>query len=128
MSVTIENINGFEILDSRGNPTVRAEVMLSDRTIAAASVPSGASTGINEALELRDSDERYCGKGVRTAVSNINTQICHALKGVNPSDIYRVDDILLKLWISKVKVAVFEPCELGCLAIFGYLKGRSLAL
>lgn len=97
MSVTIENINGFEILDSRGNPTVRAEVMLSDGTIAAASVPSGASTGINEALELRDSDERYYGKGVRTAVSNINTQICHALKGVNPSDVYRVDDILLKL-------------------------------
>lgn len=97
MSISIERINGFEILDSRGNPTVRAEVMLSDGTIASASVPSGASTGINEALELRDNDERYLGKGVRTAVSNINSQISHALKGVNPSDIYRVDDILLKL-------------------------------
>lgn len=97
MSLSIERVSGFEILDSRGNPTVRAEVMLSDGTVSAASVPSGASTGINEALELRDNDSRYMGKGVRTAVSNINMQIVQALKGVSPTDIYRVDEILLKL-------------------------------
>jgi len=78
--LTIDKICGFEVLDSRGNPTVRAEVMLSDGTIGAASVPSGASTGIYEAVELRDEDERYNGKGVRKAVSNINTVIAPALK------------------------------------------------
>lgn len=95
--LTIDKICGFEILDSRGNPTVRAEVMLSDGTIGAASVPSGASTGIYEAVELRDGGERYNGKGVRKAVSNINTVIAPALKGMNSSDITRVDNLLIQL-------------------------------
>ncbi|MBQ8297579.1 MAG: phosphopyruvate hydratase [Ruminococcus sp.] len=95
--LTIEKICGFEILDSRGNPTVRAEVMLSDGTIGAASVPSGASTGIYEAVELRDGDERYNGKGVKKAVSNINTVIAPALRGMNAADIARIDGALIHL-------------------------------
>lgn len=95
--LTIDKICGFEVLDSRGNPTVRAEVMLSDGTIGAASVPSGASTGINEAVELRDEDERFNGKGVQKAVSNINNEIAPALKGVNSADIARVDNKLICL-------------------------------
>lgn len=95
--LTIDKICGFEILDSRGNPTVRAEVMLSDGTIGAASAPSGASTGIYEAAELRDEDERYNGKGVQKAVSNINTIIAPALNGLNSSDIARIDSMLISL-------------------------------
>ena len=72
MSVKIERIRGYEVLDSRGNPTVRAEVLLSDGSLGAASVPSGASTGMFEAVELRDEEGRYNGKGVRKAVSNVN--------------------------------------------------------
>ena len=99
----IEKIYGFEILDSRGNPTVRAEIMLSDGTVSAASVPSGASTGINEAVELRDNDDRYCGKGVQKAVSNINSVIAPALKGCDASDTAKIDGIMLQIDGSKNK-------------------------
>ena len=95
--LTIDKICGFEILDSRGNPTVRAEVMLSDGTIGAASVPSGASTGIYEAVELRDGDNRYNGKGTLKAVGNINKLIAPELKGRNAADIARIDNALQKL-------------------------------
>lgn len=95
--LTIDKICGFEVLDSRGNPTVRAEVMLSDGTIGAASVPSGASTGIYEAVELRDGGDRYNGNGVQKAVTNINTVIAPALKGMNSSDIARIDSLLIQL-------------------------------
>lgn len=95
--LTIDKICGFEVLDSRGNPTVRAEVMLSDGTIGAASVPSGASTGIYEAVELRDGGDRYNGKGVQKAVTNINTVIAPALKGLNSADITRIDSLLIQL-------------------------------
>ncbi|HNC45441.1 MAG TPA: phosphopyruvate hydratase, partial [Acidobacteriota bacterium] len=82
--LTIEHIHGREILDSRGNPTVEAEVQLSDGTWGMAAVPSGASTGENEALELRDGDKgRYLGKGVLKAVANVNEQIAKALYGFN---------------------------------------------
>ncbi|MBE6857291.1 MAG: phosphopyruvate hydratase [Ruminococcus sp.] len=93
--VRIEKICGFEVLDSRGNPTVRAEVMLSDGTIAGASVPSGASTGIFEASELRDGNDRYNGKGVLKAVGNINKVIAPLLKGQNPADIQRIDEMMI---------------------------------
>ncbi|MGM9653503.1 MAG: phosphopyruvate hydratase [Eubacteriales bacterium] len=90
----ISNVHGREILDSRGNPTVEATVTLDDGTSASASVPSGASTGIFEALELRDRDKsRYGGKGVLRAVKNINTTIRSALIGKTPS-FYAVDRIL----------------------------------
>ena len=75
--LSIENVVGREILDSRGNPTVEAEVTLADGTVARGTAPSGASTGEFEALELRDGDKgRYLGKGVQKAVDNINNIIC----------------------------------------------------
>ena len=80
----IDNVSAIEVLDSRGNPTVKATVTLSDGTTASAIVPSGASTGKLEALELRDGDERYMGKGVLKAVENVNSQIADALIGYSP--------------------------------------------
>lgn len=97
MSAVIDKIYGFEILDSRGKPTVRTEVMLDDGSVGSASVPSGASTGIYEAVELRDGDERYNGNGVRKAVSNINNIIAKALKGMNASEIRKADCTMIKL-------------------------------
>lgn len=93
----IEKVIGREILDSRGNPTVEAEVTLTDGTVARGTAPSGASTGEFEALELRDGDKsRYLGKGVSKAVNNITTVINDAIKGLNASDIYAVDGAMLK--------------------------------
>ncbi len=97
MSAVIDKIYGFEILDSRGKPTIRTEVMLDDGSVGSASVPSGASTGIYEAVELRDGDERYNGNGVRKAVSNINNTIAKALKGMNASEIRKADCTMIKL-------------------------------
>lgn len=92
----IEKVIGREIIDSRGNPTVEAEVWLSDGTAGRGAAPSGASTGIYEALELRDGDEsRYCGKGVLKAVSNVNTTLNMALKGINAADTQTVDNAIL---------------------------------
>lgn len=94
----IIRVLGREILDSRGNPTVEAEVILNDGTIGRASVPSGASTGIYEACELRDGDNmRYQGKGVSKAVHNINTEIAEALIGKNPLDQSGIDQLLCQL-------------------------------
>jgi enolase len=82
--IFIDDINAIEVMDSRGNPTVKATVKLSDGTVQSAIVPSGASTGKREALELRDSDERYMGKGVMQAVENVNNQIADLLIGMSP--------------------------------------------
>ena len=93
----IEKVIGREILDSRGNPTVEAEVMLADGTIGRGMAPSGASTGEFEALELRDGDKsRYLGKGVTKAVDNINTVINDTLTGMDVSDIYAIDTAMIK--------------------------------
>lgn len=93
----IEKVVGREILDSRGNPTVEAEVHLIDGTIGRGTAPSGASTGEFEALELRDGDkERYLGKGVTKAVANINTTINDVLTGMDASDIYAIDAAMIK--------------------------------
>lgn len=92
----IERVVGREILDSRGNPTVEAEVTLADGTIGRGTAPSGASTGVYEALELRDGDkEHYNGKGVTKAVENINTLIANAIIGMDASDIYAVDHVMI---------------------------------
>lgn len=92
----IVKVIGREILDSRGNPTVEAEVYLADGTMARGAAPSGASTGEFEALELRDGDKnRYLGKGVQKAVENINTKIAQAVKGLEASDIYAVDAAMI---------------------------------
>ena len=93
----IEKVIGREILDSRGNPTVEAEVYLADGTVGRGAAPSGASTGEFEALELRDKDKsRYLGKGVTKAVENINTVINDCLFGIDASDIYAVDAAMIK--------------------------------
>ena len=92
----IEKVVGREILDSRGNPTVEAEVTLVDGTVGRGTAPSGASTGEFEALELRDGDkDRYLGKGVEKAVSNINTIINDTITGMDASDIYAVDKAMI---------------------------------
>lgn len=94
----IKNIKGREILDSRGNPTVEVDVMLESGIVATASVPSGASTGINEALELRDNNkDRYMGKGVLKAVSNVNEIIKPKLVGMDVLNQRLIDETLLKL-------------------------------
>ena len=94
----IISVKGREILDSRGNPTVEVEVLLEDGSLGRASVPSGASTGIYEACELRDGDpSRYLGKGVSKAVHNVNTEIREALIGMNALDQVRIDEKLIEL-------------------------------
>ena len=98
MDLTIVDIHARQILDSRGNPTVEAEVTLGDGSLGRAAVPSGASTGEHEAVELRDGDsERYMGKGVLTAVGNVNLPIADALQGMDVTDQRRIDDIMLEL-------------------------------
>lgn len=110
----IEKIIGREVLDSRGNPTVEVDVILESGVMGRASVPSGASTGENEALELRDGDKtRYCGKGVLKAVENVNTKIAPALKGMSALDQVGVDNAMLKLDGTKTK------SNLGANAILG---------
>lgn len=92
----IEKVTGREILDSRGNPTVEAEVHLADGTVGRGAAPSGASTGEFEALELRDKDKsRYGGKGVKKAVEHINTVINDTITGMDASDIYSVDRAMM---------------------------------
>lgn len=92
----IEKVIGREILDSRGNPTVEAEVTLADGTVGRGMAPSGASTGEFEALELRDGDKaRYLGKGVTKAVENINTVINDTICGMDASDIYALDAAMI---------------------------------
>ena len=93
----IEKVVGREIIDSRGNPTVEAEVWLADGTMGRGAAPSGASTGEFEALELRDKDaSRFGGKGVSKAVENINTVINDAVKGISAADIYAVDRAMIQ--------------------------------
>ena len=94
----IEQVHARQILDSRGNPTVEAEVILEDGTQGRAAVPSGASTGENEAVELRDGDDaRYLGKGVSKAVKNVNDKISYELEGLDALDQTFIDETLLKL-------------------------------
>ncbi len=98
MKITIEKVTGREIIDSRGNPTVEAQIFLSDGTTAKASVPSGASTGAYEAIELRDNDKsRYMGKGVKKAVDNINKIIAPALIDDSPFDQCAIDQKMIEL-------------------------------
>src|SRR5690606_18325659 len=94
----ISHVHAREILDSRGNPTLEAEVTLADGSFGRAMVPSGASTGTKEAVELRDGDKsRYLGKGVRKAVANVNTTIAEAIKGFDGADQAGLDKKLINL-------------------------------
>ena len=97
-NMMIEQVIGREIMDSRGNPTVEAEVILADGSMGRAAVPSGASTGAFEAVELRDGDKnRYLGNGVRKAVDNVNTAIASALKGMDACDQAAIDEKMISL-------------------------------
>lgn len=97
MRTAIQKIHAREILDSRGNPTVEATVVLEDGSIGIAAVPSGASTGTHEAIEMRDGSKRYGGKGVLKAVKNVNTAIAHALKGKDALRQRLIDEIMIGL-------------------------------
>jgi enolase len=93
----IQDILAREILDSRGNPTVEVDVSLDSGALGRAAVPSGASTGAHEAVELRDKDNRYGGKGVRTAVANVEGEIYDAIGGMDPTEQVKIDNILIDL-------------------------------
>src|ERR671929_1106335 len=98
MSTLIEEIVAREVLDSRGNPTIEVDVRLESGDVGRAIVPSGASTGAHEALELRDGDKkRYGGKGVLKAVENVNTIIAEALSGEDALDQIAIDEAMLEL-------------------------------
>lgn len=110
----IENVHAREILDSRGNPTVEVEITTESGFVGRASVPSGASTGENEALELRDGDKnRYCGKGVLKAVENVNNVIAPAITGMSVLEQRAIDYKMLELDGTKTK------SKLGANAILG---------
>src|SRR5437762_39225 len=95
---TIEEVTAREILDSRGNPTVQVEVLLMGGASGVAAVPSGASTGAHEAVELRDGDKsRYGGKGVLKAVENVNTLISDAIVGLDATDQALLDEVMIEL-------------------------------
>ena len=96
-SSLIVDVKAREILDSRGNPTVEADVKLKSGVVATASVPSGASTGQREALELRDNDNRYMGKGVLKAVNNVNKVIKPAIIGLDANNQKLIDQTMLEL-------------------------------
>src|SRR5512145_1385445 len=114
MSTLIEGIVAREVLDSRGNPTVEVDVRIESSDIGRAIVPSGASTGAHEALELRDGDKgRYSGKGVLQAVENVNTTIAEALIGMDAADQIGIDNELIKLDGTETK------SKLGANAILG---------
>ena len=95
--IYIDEVNAQEVLDSRGNPTIKATIALSDGNVASAIVPSGASTGKREALELRDNKERFLGKGVLKACENVNTTICDSIAGLSPFDQAVIDNLLIEL-------------------------------
>lgn len=121
MTVTIENIHAREIFDSRGNPTVEVDVRLTDGTLGRAAVPSGASTGDREAVELRDGGARLQGKGVSKAVSNVNGEIYEALKGQSPFNQAKLDHLMIELDGTKNK------SRLGANAILGVSMAISRA-
>jgi enolase len=121
---TIKSVHAREILDSRGNPTVEVEVELDDKTIGRAAVPSGASTGAFEAAELRDGGARYLGKGVQTAVNNVNNKIAPVVIGFNAQAQRNLDVKMIELDGSKNK------SNLGANAILGVslATARAVAL
>src|SRR3954466_5077060 len=137
MAITIEFIQGRQILDSRGNPTVEVDVMLEDGTLGRAAVPSGASTGEHEAVELRDDDKIiYAGKSVLKAVDNVNTKIAPELIGLDPRDQEAIDRLMIELdgtpnkaklganAILGVSMAVAKAAAEGCsLPLYRYLGG-----
>src|SRR5688572_10736340 len=139
MSTTIDLIQGRQILDSRGNPTVEVDVYLEDGTLGRAGVPSGASTGENEAVELRDDDKKkYLGKGVAKAVENVNSKIAPELIGLDARDQNHIDQLMIDLdgtpnkaklganALLGVSMAVAKAAAASCgLPLYRYLGGAS---
>lgn len=126
MSKTIERIHALEILDSRGNPTVRVTAVLSDGSKGVACVPSGASTGSREALELRDGDKsRFGGKGVKTAVANVNDKIAPALKGKAIDDLRALDKIMIDLDGTENKKVLGANAILGVSLALAHAKANA---
>jgi enolase len=126
MSLTIKNIIGREILDSRGNPTVEVDVILKDGSFGRAAVPSGASTGSYEAIELRDGDKkRYLGKGVLKAVENVNVKIKKALVG-KTFDQSSIDEAMIKLDGTKTKSNLGANAILGVSMAFSHAAAASM--
>jgi len=126
--IFIENIYADEVLDSRGNPTVRATVELSDGSVADAIVPSGASTGSKEAIELRDGDERYLGKGVLKACENVNGVIANELIGLSPYDQAEIDRIMIDLDGTENKSKLGANAILGVSMAVARAAAKSLDL
>src|SRR3982750_1322847 len=137
MPMNIEFVTARQVIDSRGNPTVEVDVLLEDGTLGRAAVPSGASTGEHEAVELRDDDKKlWVGKGVSKAVENVNTKIAPELIGLDPRDQEAIDQLMIDLdgtphkaklganAILGVSLAVAKAAAEGCsLPLYRYLGG-----
>ena len=129
MNRIIEDVFAREILDSRGNPTVEVEVVLEDGTIGRASVPSGASTGMYEAVELRDGNkDRYSGKGVQKAVDNVNLIIAPEIVGFDSTDQIGIDKLLCKLDGTENKSKLGANATLGVSMAVAHAAAKSLDL
>ena len=129
MKTRIQSVNALEILDSRGFPTVRVNVVLDDGTVGTASIPSGASTGENEATELRDDDpQRYQGKGVLTAVKNVNGEINAALADCDPFQQAQIDTLLIDLDGTENKSRLGANATLGASQAVARAAAQSCAL
>lgn len=129
MSTYIEEVFAREILDSRGNPTVEVEVYLEDGSMGRAAVPSGASTGAFEAVELRDKDDsRYLGKGVETAVENVNEIVAFEIEGMNALDQVAIDDMLIELDGTDNKGKLGANAILGVSMAVAHAAAESLGL
>ncbi|HYN64964.1 MAG TPA: phosphopyruvate hydratase, partial [Candidatus Limnocylindrales bacterium] len=129
MTTLIEDVIAREVLDSRGNPTVEVEVFLDGGAIGSAIVPSGASTGAHEAVELRDDDrQRYAGKGVLTAVKHVNEVIRSALLGTDAVDQVSVDRLLIDLDGTPNKARLGANALLGASMAVAHAAAESLAL
>ena len=126
---TIENIHAREILDSRGNPTLEVEIILADGSVGRAAVPSGASTGAHEALELRDKDPaRYLGRGVLKAVANVNDQIAPRLHGIDATGQVDLDELLLQLDGTENKSKLGANAMLGVSLAAAHAAASSVGL
>ena len=126
MSDKIDQIHAHEILDSRGNPTVAVSVLTRNGVLGSASVPSGASTGSHEALELRDGDKkRYGGKGVKKACRNVNMRIAPKLRGMRVTDQREIDDLMIKLDGTVNKKRLGANAILGVSLAVAHVAARS---
>ena len=128
MTATIKKIYAREVLDSRGFPTVECEVYLSDGSLGRAIVPSGASTGSNEALELRDGDKRFHGKGVLKAVNNVNTIIAKALVGAKCGEQEKIDKTMIELDATKNKSRLGANAILSVSLAYARASAQSMKL